>query len=393
MLYSCFCVSVGLLMSSLSGWATSVGVMAIEQPVNLCERSDPTRIPLGRVGVECNYDYGAHAYITAARPCPEGAMEWKGGSELDQNLANVFGISVEPEDHTMILHGPCVIRVKAWNKPAYSPYTKEQAVAATLWCAIRSSRATEERPLIVKVVAESDDDKGLEKRFSGKYALNFDKDRNVIGYPDVPGTRLEKDPRGFTWVVFPEAKPAKDFKPLEPVMIPMELGGESGDSGWQMTPVWGNGKLKEPLELAKWNIHVVYTNFYSRGVCNANAFSEGGGAYSLRVLRGDLMDEVEVIYPGVGPSLMAASVLGLVLTMQPTEDKPMRVTIALFENQMESYAKWVDEAGWKKQVIQVGGSDRLTIHHEFVWDAKQSKLVKGAVPELKVEKEGWVPMN
>ncbi|MFN9028243.1 MAG: hypothetical protein ACK5VX_18825 [Akkermansiaceae bacterium] len=78
--------------------ATSVGISTVEQPVNLVSHSDPTRIPLGRVGVMSNYDYGIHYKIVESRPSPQGGMKWKNGSELDQNLAAVFGISMEISD-------------------------------------------------------------------------------------------------------------------------------------------------------------------------------------------------------------------------------------------------------------------------------------------------------
>lgn len=149
-------------MLPATSFATNVGISTIEQPVNLGTQSDPKRIPLGRVGVISNYDYGIHGKIDEARPCPDGAMRWEGGSELDQNLASVFGISVEAQDPTQILAFPVTLRVKSWNSPGYSPYTKEQVLAATLWCLLHSTNGSPERPLDVRVVAEGPDDKPLE---------------------------------------------------------------------------------------------------------------------------------------------------------------------------------------------------------------------------------------
>lgn len=158
-------------MVTLLGWiipapcfATAVGTSTIEQPVNLGTKSDPQRIPLGRVGVISNYGYGIHRMIGEARACPDGAMRWEGGSELDQNLASVFGISVEAEDPTQILAFPVTLRVKPWKPPGYSPYSKDQVLAATLWCLLRSTGGTPDTPLDVRVVAEGSDDKPLEAK-------------------------------------------------------------------------------------------------------------------------------------------------------------------------------------------------------------------------------------
>jgi hypothetical protein len=156
-----YLIALSLHFGCVPCLATSVGISTVEQPVNLVSHSDPTRIPLGRVGVMSNYDYGIHYKIVESRPSPQGGMKWKNGSELDQNLAAVFGISMEISDSSQILLAPVTLRLNAWKPPAYSPYTKEQVLAATIWCLIRSTGSSPERPLELKVVTESEDDKLL----------------------------------------------------------------------------------------------------------------------------------------------------------------------------------------------------------------------------------------
>lgn len=110
---------------SLSVWfapdmccASSYGPALIEQPVNLGPKSDPGRIPLGNIAVICNYDYGLHAHIGESRPCPDEAMRWESGTELDQNLASVFGITVEVQDSTQVREFPVILRMKSWKTPS-----------------------------------------------------------------------------------------------------------------------------------------------------------------------------------------------------------------------------------------------------------------------------------
>lgn len=124
---------LAVVLTTGTGHATQVGLSTIEQPVNLGAESDPARIPLGAVATESNYDYGLSEVITAPRPSLHGAMEWKSGIELNQNLASVFGIELDGLG-LGIQPNAAVIRLRNFAKPAYSPYTKDQVLAATIHC-------------------------------------------------------------------------------------------------------------------------------------------------------------------------------------------------------------------------------------------------------------------
>jgi hypothetical protein len=63
------------------------------------------------------------------------------GIELNMNLASAFGIEALPSDSTNVPRAPVTIKIKDWPVPVYSPYRKEQVVAATLHCLLRSVRA------------------------------------------------------------------------------------------------------------------------------------------------------------------------------------------------------------------------------------------------------------
>jgi hypothetical protein len=185
-----------------------------------------------------NYDYGVHYKIVESRPSSQGGMKWKNGSELDQNLAAVFGISMEIPDSSQILVAPVTLRLKAWNPPAYSPYTKEQVLAATIWCLIRSTGSNPERPLELVIVTQAAEDKLLEAKYSRKYISQPDEDKKIAATKNVGGTTIEEDARGIVWVVLPGTKADKSFKPLSPALIISENSGE-GDAGWNIMPVWG----------------------------------------------------------------------------------------------------------------------------------------------------------
>ncbi|GAA5116653.1 hypothetical protein JIN84_18640 [Luteolibacter yonseiensis] len=366
--------------------ATSVATSTVEQPVNLGTRSDPTRIPLGPVGVVCNYYYGLHHFIGEARPAPDGAMRWSGGSELDQNLASVFGISVEPADSSQIPALPVFIRVKPWKAPGYTPYTKEQVVAATLWCLLRRVDSTPATPLEVRVVAESEDDKALEARYSGKYITRPSKDDGTTPPLSVPGTLLEEDSRGIAWVVFPDAKKNDTFIPINPSVVVLKSGGD-GDPGWHVLPVWGNGNDESDfLRLNHWSSNICYSAFKSHGVSQANSYVGDGGADTATTEPGSM----DILYPRVDPATLAANLLALVISKQPTEAKPLTISFTVEESAISGYSSFRNDESWHESRPD---ADKVMLKCEFVWDAAARKLTKGSIPLVKLDGKNWIIPN
>ena len=381
MLVSCLLVTPGV--------ATSVDISTIEQPVNLGANSDPTRIPLGSVGVVCNYNYGLHHFIGEARPAPDGAMRWPGGSELDQNLASVFGISVEPQDSTQINAFPVTLRLKPWKAPAYSPYTKDQVLAATLWCLLRKAGGTPERPLEVRVVAEGEDDKALEARYSGKYVTRPGKEGEPIPPLSVPGTLLEEDSRGIARVVFPDIKKDDSFIPITPSAIILKSDGD-GDPGWHVLPVWGNSSEKTDfLRLNHWSSNICYTAFKSHGVGEANSYLTGGGSNSFSNEPGS----ITLFSPRVDQTTLAANLLALVASKQPTEADPLTISVTVEEGELSNYSAFREAGGWQEGREIGSYSNRITLKCEFIWDPSARKLTKGSVPLVKFENSNWIVGN
>lgn len=382
---------------TLAGWtapttclATALLTSTVEQPVNLGTRSDPAKIPLGRVPVISNHGYGIHAMIGAPRPSPDGAMHWEGGSELDQNLASVFGISVEPEDSTQVPGKPVTLRLESWKPPAYSPYTKEQVLAATVWCLIRSTGGTPETPLELLVIAEGSDDKPLEAKYSGEYVTRRGKEGEDIPLAKVPGTLLEEDAKGITWVTFPEVPRKEGLVPVAPTMIIAESRGD-GDHGWHVVPIWGSGGPEDdPLRLSGSSVHMCHVVYPFDGVVEANAFVADGGMdvlrHSFRV-NGDERS-VEFLHPKVKPETIAAEIFALVLSTQPTEDKPLRITIELLESELSSFAAFRNASDWKETPSRK--SDNTELECEFVWDPLEKALTKGSVPLVQMKSIGWI---
>lgn len=377
----------------VSCFATVVGVSIVEQPVNLGAKSDPARIPLGGVGVISNHGYGIHRIIGEARPCPDGAMRWEGGSELDQNLASVFGISVEAQDPTQIMAFPVILRVKSWKPPGYSPYTKDQVLAATLWCLLRSTPGTPETPLDVRVVAEGPDDKALEAKYSGSYATTPDNDGNVNSPAKVAGTILENDARGITWVTFPGITAQDPGISPNPGMIIMKAEGD-GDSGWNILPVWGNGNGENDfLRLNFWSADMCYSSYRSRGIREANSFLEEGGVNEFEVSRGEKSDSVSLSYPRVEQATLAADILALVISTQPTESRPLTVTFILEETELARYPAFRSAAGWKETRHKGPNSHHVELNCEFAWNAAEQTLTKGSIPLVRLGNLGWINPN
>ncbi len=381
----------------MTGWviptscfATVVGTSTVEQPVNLGIKSDPARIPLGRVGVISNHNYGIHRMIGEARPAPDGAMRWEGGSELDQNLASVFGISVETEDETQISSFPVMLRVKPWKPPGYSPYTKEQVLAATLWCLLRRTVGTPENPLDIRIIAEAAEDKPLEVKYSGHYVNRPDKEGEVIPPITVAGTVLETDARGITWVVFPAVTRKAAAVPPVPGMIILEAGGD-GDPGWLVLPVWGNGNDEsEFLRLNNWSAVMCYSSYRSRGVMEANSFLMAGGSTDIEVKHSEAGDSVSFSYPNVPQETLAANILALVVSSQPTDAAPLTISIRVEESGLARFPAFRNAPGWKETRDDRVHSRSIELRCDFVWEAATGSLTKGSVPLVQLDQPGWI---
>lgn len=381
---------IGLLASFSLSFATVIGTSAIEQPVNLAARSDPSRIPLGDVLVVSNHGYGIHHKIVESRPSPAGAMIWKNGSELDQNLASVFGISIEIPDTTQILAAPLTLRLKAWTPPAYSPYTKEQVLAATIWCIIRSSGSTVKNPLEIIVITENPEEKWLESKYSSKYISEYDGNDSTPTTLNVGESIIEEDVRGIAWVTFPNVKKDHSFKPMPYCMIASESSGD-GDSGWHLLPVWGNGESPEHiLSMIDYSVGMIYSAWSSKGISDANSFLNEGGSYSFDVTENENSVIVDLSYVRANQYALAATILGCIITTQPTADKPLIFSYRIEAAQLEAYGAFAKSAGWNVIKHVIGEKFHYELQCEFVWDPVTKKITKGSVPLMKLERPLWM---
>lgn len=378
-------IGLATLLAPAVSHATNPGTSTILQPVNLGKNSDPSRIPLGAVGVYSNYGYGTHRVIGEGRAIPDGPMRWEEGSELDQNLASVFGISIEPEDSSIIAGPPVFVRLKAWKPPGYSPYSREQVLAATLWCLLRSAGGTPERPVDVRVVAEAEADKPLEAKFSAKYVTVPGEDRQPVPPIQVPGTRMEIDARGIPWVVFQDAESKPAAAPG--FVVFKHEGADEPAFAYYLLPVWGNGgPASNPLVLGHYAAPMHYTCYQSTGTRDANQLLAEGGAHEITVSTQDSGSTVTFHHPGCTPETLAANILALVLSAQPTEEKPLEVRLYLEQNGLVRYPAFRSAPGWTEDLTD-SKNRYASLSAKFVWDPVGKKLAKGSVPLVKFGKE------
>ena len=370
--------------------ATSIGLGTIEQPVNLCAESDPSRIPLGAVATESNYHYGRGYVISTPRPSLHGAMEWPGGSELDQNLSSVFGIEVDNHD---VPYTPAAIRLKDRTAPPYSPYSKEQVLAATLHCLLRSNQGTPSKPIQIVITADSPDEQDLAAKYSGDYITTRDKptDEPIEPTP-VSGTRLETDDKGITWVVFTGIESNTQARP--PVFIPFPLGGEFGpdEPFWQLLPVW-TGSRHTPASSLE-TLGQPYPLFYdcfnpSTGDGpETNALFKGAphGIHRFDVSINDTGTKAQFSFPDTSTETLSASILTLVLSTEPTAEQPLTV---ILETHPTTPALWFEDFSkspdWKAD--ESTPENQVKRSCTFVWDPHTAALTQGSVPAAKIVRE------
>jgi hypothetical protein len=311
----------------------------VEQPVNLCAAADPSRIPLGPVAVESNHGYGIHEVIVAPRPCQHGAMTWKGGLELNQNLASAFGISLEIEDDTQIHEGTVRVVLRNQPRPAYSPYQREQVVAATLHCLLRSVHATPKSPLRVKIISENPSEQKWIKRYPTEFINRPDREGDAVEFTKIPDTEIQVDEYGVASVVFPKVKPIAQSKRVKPILLPVSLrGGDGDETPIVMMPVWVGDTEKNPLNVIGRAFHLYYDRFNQ-----ATPLSQ-----QLHVLHQDRLpvhwnvrDEetctsLQCYLAGQSPEAMNATLYAAILSIRPTEKKPFFVEMHALDQQAKS---------------------------------------------------------
>ena len=368
---------------SPSTFATSLSQGTIEQPVNLGAQADPTSIPLGPVAWESNYSYGVHTLITASRPCQHGTMEWKRGSELEQNLAYAFGITLDLNGGLTLMEEPITIHIKAWDKPAYSPYSKEQVLAATLHCALRNVRATHKRPLIININAQNPKDQLWAKKYARQYVTAAAKDERNFTPTPITGTQLKIDHFGVTHVIFTNIDQNNNsLQTPNPVLIPFALmGEEESEADWILLPIWTGSTWKKPLDAIGRPYNLFYDLFNpSEPKPEVNSLFSNG--VHLRWGIGEKADKTlaSLDFDQIDQENLAAALYAIIFSVQPTEKKPLQITLCPRSNSPFYLAPYLRSQGWQKTTY---GRDQA-VRCEFVLDPKNHRLIKGSVPFVKV---------
>jgi hypothetical protein len=312
----------------------------------------------------------------------------EGGQELEQNLARAFGISVEPLDETQVPYVPVVLRVKAWPKPAYSPYSREQVLAATLQCLIRSSGGTPKVPLVIQIQTDNPEDEKWAGKFAGKYITHSDDPKVPVESTPVPGTKIETDAFGVARVIFPGVSGKPALEPRPPVWIPFRLGGESGPDQptWEMLPVWTGDNWQEPLA-ALGRPYLLFHDLFnpaSAFTAQVNALFSRGQSKHWSLTRTPERTSVSLDFDEVTEGDLAAFLHALVLSVRPREEQPLEVTLRPYRGPVPYFAACLEAGGW--EAVKLGGDDAL--RGSFVLDAGTGKLLRGTIPRHTLEGYG-----
>ncbi len=364
--------------------ATVICQGAIEQPINLAGASDPASIPLGLAAYESNHGYGIQAIITAPRPCLHGAMTWKNGTELDQNLAHVFGISVEFEDSTQVTAAPVVIHVKAQPPPPYSPYTKGQVVAATLHCLLRSVSGTPDHPVIIQLETDDPADQQWAKEYEGKYITGPGSDNAPVMRTPVAGTRLETDVYGVTHVVFPAVRPRSAVPARSPVLIPFFPQGENDETTYILFPVWVGDTWNKPLAAIGEPYGLFHDLWRGQGSNEVNVLFHSGNAVEWGVDETPEKTAISIHFMELSKEDLAAVLYATIFSVQPTADKPLEITLSPYANLPLLKSRLLGNPGWADG--ELGNQDYVSC--VFVLEPKTRKLLRGSVPGVTVTDDG-----
>lgn len=371
--------------------ATVVGTGLVEQPIYLGSASQPDRIPLAPAICNSNKGYGTHATICQSRPCYQGHFVADGATVYEQNLAALFGVSLELSDPTQLPTSTATFRLRPVEPPANAPYSQEQVMAAALQCLLfRAGSVSKEHPLTVVVTGDGMPTPEWASKYAGKYGHEDREDGEAPPPIAVPGVSLENTALGVRYLVF-DGVPAKAaIKRRDPVFIPFrhegDREGEMEDiQGAYLIPVWHGDAWAEPLNLLT-TPYLPYYEKWSSGATGRNP-EQAATPYLAPphpVLRrsdfdvGRSPDKVSVSFRlgDSTPGEFAAIVYACILTVQPTQECPLVIELADLPEPKSYRALMLKDPAWEE-----GRSCT------FVFDPATLTLTKGSVPGFVLRKE------
>jgi len=331
-----------VMMGIVGAAATNVSTSLLAFPFSLGLHADPLVIPLSRMPLTANYNYGVVNNLGAPRVML-GGLESAQGKELDCNLASIYGIVVVAEDSTQVPALPVTLKVhEERDLPVGSPYTREQALVATLWCLIMEARGSDKVPLVVKVDAK---DPALTR-----YAGEFVAEGVGLKRGAIPGSELRRDPRGVLNVVFdpqrhhPREVTKPHGSPPTLVFVPVRIGEEGV---MILVPCWTDSTrilsgpwMALPLAMMTFSLKEG-ENANSLHGSSFNARNEGAGH---RVSLSRWSTDAQPLTPE-DRLLLAAACHATLLSMNPTEAEPFEVSLGVSAKDLDAW-KFLAADGW-----------------------------------------------
>lgn len=376
-----------------SARATVVSTGAFPYPVNMGPDADPGRIPVGLIPCESNHGYGLLELITTPVSSVPGGWRWEGGTELNGNLPSAFGISLQSHDGTGATDGPVRIHIRKQTVPAYSPYTKEQVLLATIRCLLDTVRATPKQPLEIQISTDDPADEAL-RRFAGGYLTAPVNDGDDFEKTPLPGCTTHVDRNGVREIVFTDdGTPVRPSGNRRPLWMPFPVEGDS-DEEFLLLPLWtGNGLPGDRLKLLGRPWPVVQDKFNPAiGNPDGNLLTRRDEFSHFRVKRSG---EMSAIHVGVNlrenrdpVDGMALLCWAAVLTEHPTEDTPLEITLRMDDEVDPRFLTWVTDHGWE----QISIANDVGIRTTFVWNPETGSLTKGRIPKFRIDRNpdgGW----
>lgn len=366
-----------LLFQAGFAHATNPEFTTVPQPANLVEDSVAGCIPLTAVACYHNYRFGTTGTISASRPFLGGAREWSKGSELNANLASVFGFQIKGDPP----HGPAEIHIRDWKIPDYSPHHKAEVLAATIHCLILNTRPSADYPLDVQIVAENKNDLKWSNQFQKQYVVRPGKDNKPVTPTPVGNTFIKTDGFGTRYVISPRINPEHLTPHTPPVILPLAYPTTDGKL-FPLVPHWPtttqNGDTREPLKSLELP-HGHFQNAFQSGrqfSQELNPLLQGQEELSLRVQPEG--DRVELHLSIWKPALtnLSAFLASAAITSKANHDKSMKITIDGFPKDSDLIPALEKTAGWKKGTSRNG----MTFTTVFDYDPKTGSLTKGTLP-------------
>ena len=199
-------------------------------------------------------------------------------------------------------------------------------------------------------MAEDAKDAPWAQKYAKSYVTVDEENKPLKAPPHIPGTRLITDSFGVTHVVFTESQTEPKLAKPD-VLVASRMEGSEADSQCILIPVWAGNTGLQSASSSVLPCGLYYDLFNPASSIRNDANNLTATDRHLDISSHD-EEQITTVFLSVGGVQehdLAAALYGIILTIQPTEKKPLEITLRPTSWEHDKLNTFVVAKGWKKK--------------------------------------------